>query len=103
VQGRPVRLEWVGNFLRFDGLQPGDAVGLRFPVPQSSGRYTVNANSDAEKVYTGSFRGSTCVEVSPRDESPDAYPLYRRDHLRGDRAPMKTVERFVPERVVRDW
>ena len=61
----------------------------------------MNANSDAEKVYTCSFRGSTCVEVSPGDDAPTTYPLYRRDHLRGERAPMKTVERFVPERVVR--
>jgi hypothetical protein len=41
--------------------------------------------------YARTFRGSTCVEVS------------RRDHLHGDRAPMKSIERFVPERVVRDW
>jgi hypothetical protein len=103
VQGRPVRLDWVGNFLVFDGLKPGDAVSLAFPVPQSTGRYTINANSDAEQVYACTFRGSTCVEVSPRDDAPTAYPLYRRDHLRGDCAPMKSIERFVPERVIRDW
>jgi hypothetical protein len=103
VQGRPVRLDWLGNFLVLDGLTPGDAVSFGFPVPQSTERYTINANSEAENVYTCAFRGSTCVEVSPRDESPDAYPLYRRDLLRGDRAPMKSIERFVPGRVVREW
>jgi hypothetical protein len=103
VHGRPMRLDWVGNYLVFDGLKPGDAVSLGFPVPQSTERYTINANSGAERVYACTFRGSTCVEVSPRDESPDAYPLYRRDHLRGDRAPMKSIERFVPDLVVRDW
>lgn len=103
VPGRPVRLDRAGNILVFDGLSPGDAVDLRFPVPLSTARFTVNANSDAEKACTCTFRGSTCVEVSPRDDAPTTYPLYRRGHLRGDRAPMKSVERFVPQRVVRDW
>jgi DUF1680 family protein len=103
LRGRPAGLDWVGSFLVLDGLRPGDAIDLRFPLPQGTERYTVNANSEAEQVYACSFRGSTCVEVSPRDDAPTTYPLYRRDHLRGDRAPMKTVERFVPERVVREW
>ena len=65
VQGRPVPLNWVGSFLVFDGLKPGNAVDLRFPVPLSTAQYTINANSLAEKVYTCTFRGSTCVEVEP--------------------------------------
>jgi hypothetical protein len=68
MNGRPVRLGGLGIFLVFDGLKPGDAVGLGFPVPQSTERYTVSANSPAETVYTCTFRRSTCVEVGPRDD-----------------------------------
>ena len=103
VKGRPVPAEWVGNYIVFAGLEPGEIIALTFPVPTTIDRYTVNANTEREQLYTCTFRGSTCVAISPRDESPTSYPFYQRDHLRSEKAPMKTVERFVAERVVREW
>jgi hypothetical protein len=103
VNGRPFPLDWTGNYLVFAGLAPRDAITLAFPVPVSTERYTVNANTDREVMYTCTFRGSTCVDISPRDGAPASYHFYRRDQMKGARAPMKTVERFVAERVVRDW
>ncbi len=106
VGGTDRRLDWLGNSLVLDDLQPGDEVTLTFPIRETSASYTVNAQSPAEEVYTCTFRGSTLVDISPRDPSPTMYPFYLRDHLRdhqASKAPMKTVERFVPSRTIAAW
>jgi hypothetical protein len=102
VGGAPRRLDWVGNFIVLDGLKPG-AITLRFPMPESTARYTVNANTDAEITYTCSFRGSTLIDISPREESPTSYRIYQREHMRGERAPLRTVERFLADASVPAW
>jgi len=103
VGGAERPLEWVGNYLVLDCLRPGQEAVVSFPVRESTASYTVNANTSEEKVYSCTFRGSTLVDISPRDTSPTTYPLYLREHLRADRAPMKTVERFVPSRLIVQW
>jgi hypothetical protein len=103
VAGQTRPLAWVGNYLLFDNLQRGDVVTLTFPVKETTARYTVNARTPAEQVYTCDFRGSTLVDISPRDQSPTSYPLYQREHLRRDKAPVKTVERFAASRTIVHW
>jgi DUF1680 family protein len=103
VNGTPREPDWVGSSLLFDGLRPGDAVTIRFPMKESTERYTVNANTDKAQVYTCTFRGSTLVDISPRDDSSTSYQLYRREHMRGPTAPVKTVERFVADARVPAW
>lgn len=86
-----------GNLLVFEGLKPKDDVVLEFDVPDSTDRYTIHG-----KPYTIRFRGSTVVDISPRedDKLPD-YRLYLRDHLRDGRvAPRRTVKRFVADKLV---
>jgi len=96
-------LAWAGNFLLFEGLAPGDLVTITFPVRETTARYTVNARTPAEQAYSCTFRGGTLVDISPRDQSPTSYPLYQRDHLRKEKAPTKTVERFVPSKIISNW
>jgi hypothetical protein len=103
VSGARRPLVWVGNCVVFDGLEPGDALTLGFPVEETTASYTVNARTSAEQTYTCAFRGSTLVGISPRDAAPTSYPLYLRDHLRSSAAPTKTVERFVADRTVIRW
>jgi hypothetical protein len=103
VAGVEVPLEWVGRYLVFSGLRPGDDVTLTFPVKERTYTYTINARSKHEQVITCTFRGSTCVDVSPHDEAPTSYPLYQRAHLRTTTAPMKQVERFVAARKILNW
>ena len=43
------------------------------------------------------------IDISPRDEAATSYPLYQRDHLRGETAPMKAKRRFVSEAIIRRW
>jgi hypothetical protein len=103
VAGQTRPSAWAGNYLLFENLQRGDLITLTFPVKETTARYTVNARTPAEQVYTCVFRGSTLVDISPRDQSPTSYPLYQRQHLRTDKAPAKTVERFVASRSILHW
>ncbi len=100
----------LGNYMLLDELKPGDTIALSFPVQESVATYTGNAHRPGgssskvrETQYRCTFRGSTIVDVSPRDEDPTTYPFYRRDHMRQDAAPMKRVTRFVPERTIVNW
>jgi hypothetical protein len=103
VSGQAASLDWIGNRLLFDALKPTDVISFKFPIKESQARYTINANSDQEKVYTCTFRGNTCVELSPQDELPTSYPLYQRNHLRSNQTPIKRTTRIVADRVVIDW
>jgi hypothetical protein len=96
--------DFVGNYAIIDDLNPGDKTTLTFPIKEYTTHHTINANSSEEQVYTCKYRGGTLVDVSPRDDSKGSYPLYLRDHMKtGGVAPMKTVCRFVSDKVVRNW
>jgi hypothetical protein len=103
IGGQPVDLDWLGNRLLFCGLDAPCDITLTFPVVETTARYTVGANTPGERLYTCTFRGSTCVNVSPKDSAPTSYPFYDRAHLRTDRTPMTTVELFVADKIVRAW
>ena len=103
VTGVPRGLSRAGNYVVLDDLEPEDTVTLTFPVEETSARYTVAARTPAEEAYACTFRGSTLVDISPRDDAPTSYPLYRRDHLRGNEAPMRQAERFVADRAISHW
>ena len=103
VSGTPHPCTWVGNYLLFDRLEPGAKIAIEFPIGERTARYTACSRTNMEQTYACTFRGSTLVEISPRDDSPTSYPLYLRDHMRKDKAPMKKVTRFVADRLIRDW
>jgi hypothetical protein len=97
-------LDFVGNYLIVDDLQPMDTITLAFPVMEFTRSYTINAHSPDEMVYTCAFRGGTLVDISPRDDRPTSYPTYLRDGMKNPGpAPMKHIRRFVADRIVRDW
>jgi hypothetical protein len=106
VDDQEVRPVYAGNRLRFDGLRaagdkgPGSVVRIEFPVPTATEKHTVQG-----KEYTLTFRGSTLVDITPRDTTPGRYRYYRRDRYKADpstplRAPVKNIERFVAERII---
>jgi hypothetical protein len=94
---------WINNRILLQDLPHGGDVSLNFPVKESQASYTINAHSEHEQVYTCTFRGSTCLEITPRDEEATSYPLYLRDHLRAAEAPMKPATRHTADRIVSDW
>ncbi len=94
---------WVGRYLVFDGPQPGATITLSFPAKTQTSAYTVNAGSKVEQKYTCEFRGSTLIDISPRDTAPTSIPLYQRSQMRASATPLHTVKRFVAARTVRGW
>jgi hypothetical protein len=78
-------------------------IRLEFPVATTTEKHTV-----AGREYTLTFRASTLVDITPRDTTPGRYRYYLRDGMKQDpsaphragKAPMKTVERFVAERII---
>ncbi len=103
VGGRQVAKAWVGRYLVFEGLAPGDVVEIGFPVSETTASYTIASRTPAEKTYSITFRGSTAVDISPRDEAPTAYQMYLRKGMRTETAPMKRMQRFVAARRIVEW
>ena len=98
------RVWWTGRYLQFEGLVPADAITLDFPVIETTQQYVALPHSRREQVYTCTFRGNTLVDIAPRDKSPMNYPLYLRDHLKGQEvAPMRTMERYVAPKPLLLW
>jgi hypothetical protein len=91
------------RYLIFQDLRPGMTIRLTFPNPTMTDEYTI-----AGTRYKITFRGSTVVDFEPRSEElilVDWYkgirmPLYQRSQLKADRAPVHTVRRFVPDKVL---
>jgi len=103
VNGKPAGLDWTGRYIEFSGLAERDTIELTFPVKESAGVYTVAAHTPWETTYSCKFRGSTLMDISPRDTSPTSVPLYQREHLDKEKAPVKEVTRFVPKRIITNW
>lgn len=105
VDGVDRQPDRIGNYLVFDDLKPGAVVTLQFPVPEQTAEYTWMARHwRSEAMVRCTFRGSTLVDISPRDDSLGSYPIYLRDHLKaGGPAPTRQVERYVSERRAVRW
>ncbi|MBM4028755.1 MAG: hypothetical protein FJ280_25680, partial [Planctomycetes bacterium] len=113
VNGGERRNVWLNNYLLIRDLAPQDVVTIEFPMVETVERYT---DKTYEDTYTCVFKGNTLVDISPRDDRSRiqvmtlddgasyplqvGFPLYRRDHYKTDKAPLKTVERYVAPRVV---
>ena len=92
-----------GDLTPLNGERKGSIIRLEFPVPTVTEKHTV-----LDREYTLTFRGSTLVDIAPRDTTPGRYRYYLRDEMKRDpsaplragKAPTKTVERFVAEKII---
>jgi hypothetical protein len=105
VDGVDRQPDRIGNYLVFDDLQPGAVLTLQFPVPEQTAEYTWMARHwRSEARVRCTFRGSTLVDISPREEALGGYPIYQRDRLKtAGPAPVREVERYVSDRRVVHW
>ncbi len=105
VNGTSRNLSWVGTYVVFDNMKPGDKLQLDFPVTEETVHLTALTDKDKKEytTYKIVFRGNTVVDISPRNESPDVYPMYLREHMKNDKAPMKTKTRFVSDKTILNW
>ena len=85
-------LSMVANYAIVDEVKPSDVIELRFPVAEERVQLTAHAKTDDETVHTIEMRGNTVMDISPRDEGPTVFQLYQRDHMKGDKAPTKSVK-----------
>jgi hypothetical protein len=85
-----------GRYLVFEGLQKGTAIRLEFPNPQAKEEHSIGGVR-----YKVTLRGSTVMDIEPRPpEDIGMIPLYQRRHYQAEKAPMRGVERFAPEKVL---
>ena len=88
-----------GNYAIVANLAPGDTVQIEFPVLVTVDQYAIG-----DTTYMATFRGSTVVEITPREtdkpEYKDKYPFFVRDHMMAPTAPMRTARRFIPKEVI---
>lgn len=103
INNRDVTYIRVGNYILFREVEPGDAITLEFPMYETEASYTAAYRTNEEQTYHCTFRGSTLVDISPRDTQPTSYPLYLREHMRKDEAPMKKTGRFVADETIHGW
>jgi len=104
VDGNPRTPGYAGRYAIFDDLKPGSIVGMTFPLHEYDASYTMGYRTRFEQTYQIRFRGSTAIDISPRDEHPTSYQLYQRGHLKdGGPAPMRMVNRFVADKMIRNW
>lgn len=95
INGRQITPVHEGRWLIMDGLAPSDTITLTFPVSRTTSYSTIDGTR-----YTITFRGSTVVDISPRDAGPHIYPIYLRQAMDSDKAPMHMVRRFVPDDLI---
>lgn len=64
VNGKPVELDWLGNYVYCQDLTPGDEVVVEFPVKEWSETYHLGDQS-----YHCRFRGNDLLRISPHDNA----------------------------------
>lgn len=96
VNNGEVAKVWFDQYLRFQGLRPGDILTLEFPMVETTEKWTLG-----NQVHTCRFRGNTLTEISP--PLPNGLPLYKRraEECKAAKAPMKKVTRYVTPHVLK--
>ena len=98
----------AGNYLMIEPVAAGDIVTIEFPMVETTETWTLPT---FDMTYTCHFKGNTLVDIAPRPEQPhwnrmmddagawfevkQGYPIYLRDKLKSNKAPMKTITRYA--------
>lgn len=61
---------WSGDEVRFESLQPGQTISLRYPLPSTQRRYHI-----ADKDYEADWLGNVVIDMRPPGKR---HPIYRR-------------------------
>lgn len=85
-------LMWHKNYLRLDNLSGGQIVSVEYPL-----RLVESEEMIAAKRYRLFWKGDTVIEISPRGEK---YPIFQREHMRGNQPPLIEREYAVPSKQI---
>ena len=95
VDEKAVKPLCSNGYLIFKELNPTDRIRLEFAMPESTAKYTIH-----DETHTVSFHGSALMDIQPREDTTGVYPIYQRERYKATQTPMKTVERFAPDKVL---
>jgi hypothetical protein len=95
LNGKPIEAIQPGRCVMVEGIKNGDVIGLNFIVRERTDKYFIH-----DKTYTIHYRGSTVVDISPRNTDPELIPMYQRDAMKETKAPMHRVKRFTAENLL---
>ncbi|NQU10475.1 hypothetical protein HQ590_06785 [bacterium] len=113
VNDQPVDADWLGRYLQFNGLQGGEEIVIRFPLPTEKTEITFWTICTNVAGFEGrrpvrieaEFRGSTCIATRPVSEDYTApwpgTPIYQRERYRADQAPLRSVTRPIIDQPIR--
>jgi hypothetical protein len=95
VNEQASRHTWASSYVNLVGLRPLDVVSVTFPIKSQ-----VKTEEIKGAYYIVEYKGDTVVQITPQGT---LFPLYLRDHIKSDVAPMRTdIAYLVPTREV-DW
>ena len=106
---KEVTPDWFGNYATFGQTRPGDQIALDFPRREDADTFHLdpvwwandyNTHTPNYRKYACQFVFDTCVSVESPTKDPKGYVLYDRDHLKKTTAPVRTVERLVPDKIL---
>jgi hypothetical protein len=117
IDGTAVAPIWAGQHAVFASLGRRAVIAITFPMAETTESYRLKwrqsdcffectdpgsswNTTDPPTRYVCKFRGATLVDISPRAEGI-GYPLYQREQMKRTKAPMKTVERYIPPKLAR--
>jgi hypothetical protein len=89
VNGSPRELRWEGRYMNVGAANPGEAIDLTFPIATRTVHETLGAVR-----YKLEIKGSTVVSIDPPGKFGS---LYERANFNTAQAPLRIVQRFVPE------
>ena len=87
--GHAVNFEWNGRYLNLGSAKADDMISVRFPIPRREAKVTIGAVE-----YTLDIKGNTVINIDPPGQPG---PLYQRTYYAKNEAPMRKVERFIPD------
>ena len=98
----PIHAARHNHRLFIHNLALGDVVRLEFPQPVSTDHYYLPTFSHN---YAITWRGSTVVDIGPRDGDfpgyPPQWPILQRDHMKtANTVEVRRVKRFVSDKVL---
>ncbi|MFN8005667.1 MAG: glycoside hydrolase family 127 protein [Terriglobia bacterium] len=92
VNGQKSYSHWEGRYLHLGSMPPGKVISVTFPTPEKEVKETIG-----NVPYTLRLKGNTVVSIDPPGKNG---PLYQRNYYLAQQAPLRKVERFVPEEFV---
>ena len=92
VNGEERRVGWAGRYAEVGEVKPGDVATMRFPIAERTDTVWIE-----KERYRLVRKGNEVVAIDPPGK---VCPLCRREHYRQNETRWRSVERFIPDKVI---